>query len=96
MSKRPDFFDRPRALKTLLALAKGPMTTRQIGEASGYVPEKAKLLREDLEAWGLVSVTETIVNGKAAHQIELTAAGRHVVEKCQEIRRIVERAQKRV
>lgn len=87
--------DRERAPRALLALAeREAMTTREFIEATRYVPENAKKLRDELEAWGLVRVTEAAVNRAAAHRISLTPTGQRAAETFVEVARIVDRAAK--
>lgn len=87
--------DRDRAVRTLLALSQqGSMTSREFAMASKYVPENAKKLREELEAWGIVRVETAKTNRAPAHRISLTPAGVRSVEAFAEIVRIVDRAAK--
>jgi DNA-binding IclR family transcriptional regulator len=88
-----EVIDRERAVKALRAIAsQGPLTTRQLGAATGYVPDRAKRLREDLERLGFVSVEAAAVNAALGHRIALTAKGRRAVEAAQEVGHVVERA----
>lgn len=74
--------NRPRALQTVMALArKEPMTQRELTIASGYVSENAKLLRDDLEKWGIVTTEELVVRGGIKYyEIRLTPLGREIAE----------------
>lgn len=91
-----DVLTRPRALRTLVSLDgvyPEPMTMRQFCEASGYLPEAAILLREDLVTAGLITVEEII--GKthtSRYEIRPTDLGRKVAALGREIQRIVEQA----
>jgi DNA-binding MarR family transcriptional regulator len=88
-----DVMDRDRAIKALVAIdAIGPLTSRQLAAVTGYVPDRAKRLREDLERLGFVSVEAAAVNAALGHRIALTLKGRRAVEAAQEVGRVVERA----
>lgn len=82
---------RSRALVALHALRKGPLTTRGFSEATRYLPPYAKALREDLEGWGLVVVTN---KDERSHNIELSEKGRKLAEMCAEVVRIIDRTKK--
>jgi DNA-binding IclR family transcriptional regulator len=88
-----EIIDRERAMKALRAISEqGALTTRELGTATGYVPTRAKRLREDLERLGFVQVEAGAVNAALGHRIALTPKGRRAAEAAQEIGRIVERA----
>lgn len=76
-----DLLSRPRALRTLVALAEAePMTMGQFMEASGYHNEPARDLREDLERAGLVVVEQHVDGRRVTKQIRLTPLARRIVE----------------
>lgn len=83
---------RARAMVALHALLGGAMTTRGFCEATGYLPTYAKVLRDDLERWGLVVVEN---KGGYSHRIELSVKGRKVADVCAEIVRVVNRSAKK-
>jgi DNA-binding HxlR family transcriptional regulator len=85
---------RLRGLRALYALREGPMSTRAFTEATRYTPPNAKLLREDLQAWGVVRVPDAGARG-VTHRIELTEAGKKAADLCAEVVRVVERSAKK-
>lgn len=78
-----DILGRPRALRALIDLRKMEpelMTAGDFQRATGYTVKPAVELRDDLEAWGLITVGE-VVNGRVTTlQIGLTSGGRDMVE----------------
>jgi DNA-binding HxlR family transcriptional regulator len=91
-----DILSRPRALRTLVEIAKKePMTMREFMVASAYHNEGAQDLRDDLEKAGMITVA-THHKGRVGHkEIRLTEEGRRVVELCKQIETVAEEAQKR-
>lgn len=71
---------RPRALRVLLALARGgPLNMRQFIEASGHARPHAQALREDLVRLGYIAVEQGPGHGNAGVlRISLTPWGRDV------------------
>jgi DNA-binding MarR family transcriptional regulator len=76
-----DILSRPRALRTLVELAKSEsVTMTQFMSASGYVWESANALLRELEADGLVQVHERRESGTRIKEISLTDDGRELVQ----------------
>ena len=82
-----DLFDAP-ALRVLRAMAEGPLTQRAFAFHSGHSAKRAKKLREQLEAAGLVvSVPERRISTELA--ICATLKGLRIAEESARILRLV-------
>lgn len=80
-----------RTFSVLCALGRAePMNMSQFTKASHLVPDRAKILREDLVAHGLISSRVIRVQGPAEIlEIRLTPIGRKVAERLVEIDEIL-------
>lgn len=76
-----------RSFSVLCALGRGePFNMSQFTKASQLVPDRAKILREELKGHGLIAVTVVRVQGPAEIlDIRLTPLGRDVARRLVEI-----------
>ena len=76
-----------RSFSVLCALGRAdPVNMSQFTKASHLVPDRAKVLREELKAHGLIDVTVVRVQGPAEIlEIRLTSLGREVARRLVEI-----------
>lgn len=76
-----------RSFSVLCALGREePVNMSQFTKASHLVPDRAKVLREELKAHGLIDVSVVRVQGPAEIlEIRLTALGREVAKRLVEV-----------
>lgn len=83
-------FDTP-AYRVLRALHReGPLNMRRFTEASGHAPRHAKILRDELEEAGTITVEEEKRGVSGDMKIGLTALGHKVAEKSYEIEALLD------